>query len=155
MRLATCVCLALAGASSVVAQTNSQPTIVLSIFAGYGTGHDLWVLEQQPLQVLGSNPAQYDTLRLGMAIGPTIIAGASATYFPSAHLGFHVEVSYAGLPVDGACRGLFFYPDADHKNEQTCDDIQARGADGGAIAIFTGATLRAASRGAISPYARL
>jgi len=158
MRLATFAILVLvfAATSSAAAQTNQQPTIVLTIFGGYTTGHDLWIVGKQPLQVIGTNPAEYDTLRLSQAIGPSIIAGAAATYFPSAHLGLHVELSYIGLPVNGGCTGPVTYrPDFEEKNKQTCDDIQAKSSDGGAIAIFTGATFRAASRGAISPYARL
>src|SRR5207247_4595480 len=98
MRHATFAVLVLAGASSAPAQTHEQPTIVLTIFGGYTTGHDLWVVGKQPLQVIGTNPAEYDTLRLSHEIGPSIIAGVAATYFPSAHLGLHVELSYIGLP---------------------------------------------------------
>lgn len=155
MRPVSFALLALIGASPATAQTKTQPTILLTIFAGVATGHDLWTVGRQPLLVLGSNPAQYDTIRLSQAIGSTIIAGASATYFPSAHFGLQFELSYLGLPVDGSCTGLFFNPDPDQKNQQTCNDIQTRSPDGGAIAIFTGATFRAASRGAVSPYGRL
>ena len=156
MRLATFAVLVLAGASSAVAQTNQQPTISLTIFGGYTAGHDLWTVDSQPLQVIGSNPAQYDILRLSQSIAPSIIVGASATYFPSPHLGLHAELSYMGLPVDGGCTGPTAYrPDSDNKNQQTCDDIQTKASDGGAIALFTGATVRAAARGSVSPYARL
>ncbi len=156
MRLPTFAVLVLAGAPRAAAQTSQQPTIVLTIFGGYTTGHDLWVVGKQPLQVIGSSPPEYDTLRLSQSIAPSIVAGAAATYFPSPHLGFHVEVSYMGLPVDGGCTGPAAYrPDSEEKNRQTCDDIQAKASDGGAIALFAGATLRAASRGSVSPYARL
>jgi hypothetical protein len=57
--------------------------------------------------------------------------------------------------VDGHCLGLFYNADPEAKNQQTCDDIQSRSPDGGAIALFSGVTFRAASRGAVSPYARL
>lgn len=155
MRPATFAFLVVAGVSpsTAAAQTQQQPNIVLTIFAGAGTGHGLWTVNKQPLQRLGT--PEYDTLRLAQAIGPSIILGGGATYFPSAHLGFHVELSYVGFPVSGSCTGLFFHPDAEQKNQQTCADIQSRSADGGAIAIFTGVTLRAASRRSISPYARV
>jgi hypothetical protein len=156
MRLATFAFLALAGVSAAVAQTQPQPTILLTIFGGAGTGHQLWVIDKQPLQVLGSNPAEYDTLRLSAEIVPSIVLGAAATYFPSSHVGFHVELSYQGFPVDVGCKGpAVFRPDAENKNEQTCNDIQQRGSDGGSIAVFGGVTFRAASRRSISPYARL
>ncbi len=149
MRAFAFAMLALSGAwSQAPAQVNQQPNIMLTIFAGVGTGHDLWTIQKQPLQVIGTS--EYDTLRLSQAISSSIILGAGATYFPSPHIGFHVELSYIGLPVDGGCTGLFLYPDFEEKNAQTCADIQARSADGGSIALFTGATFRAASRGSIS-----
>jgi hypothetical protein len=152
MRLATFAFLVLS-TSAAAAQTNQQPTIVLTILAGYGAGHSLWDVPKQPLQVIGTS--NYDTLRLSQAIGPSIMVGAAATYFPSAHFGVHVELSYMGMPVDGGCRGVFFHTDVDQKNQQTCNDIQQRSSDGGAIAVFGGVTARAASRRSISPYARL
>jgi len=154
MRTVSFALLALCGAwSQLPAQTNQQPSIMLTIFAGAGTGHDLWTIDKQPLQVIGTS--EYDTLQLAQSIEPSIVLGFSATYFPSPHVGLHVELSYVGFPVDASCTGLFYNPDFEQKNAQTCDDIQARSADGGSIAIFTGATFRAASRGSISPYARL
>ena len=156
MRHATLALFALAViAAPLAAQSGegTQPSIVLTIFAGAGTGHGLWTIAKQPLQVLGTS--QYDTLRLSQSVTPTIIAGFAATYFPSAHLGLHAELSYVGLPVDGSCTGLFYNADFENKNQQTCDDIQRSGSDGGSVAMFVGATFRAASRGAISPYARL
>ncbi len=156
MRAFVFAMLALSGAwSQSSAQTGQQPNIILTIFAGAATGHNLWSIAKQPLLVMNSNPTQYDTVRLDQSIGSSIIAGASATYFPSPHIGVHVELSYLGLPVDAGCDSVFFHPDVDRKNAQTCDDIRGRSSDGGAIAIFGGVTFRAASRRAISPYARL
>jgi hypothetical protein len=144
-----------AATSRSAAQTGQQPNIILTIFGGAATGHSLWSVAKQPLLLQGSNPAQYDTVGIEQSIGSTIIAGASATYFPSAHFGFHVELSYMGLPVKAGCDSVFFHPDSERKNAQTCDDIRQRASDGGAIAIFGGVTFRAASRGAISPYGRI
>ena len=154
MRLVTFAVLVMVGAGTVPAsaQTSPQPTILLTIFGGVVSGHGLWTVAKQPL-LFGTS--QYDTVRISQSIEPTIIAGAGATYFPSPHVGFHIELSYLGLPVDAGCDSVFFHPDAERKNGQTCDDIRQRSADGGAIAIFGGITFRAASRGVISPYARL
>lgn len=154
MRHATLgLCVLAVAATPLAAQTGEQPSIVLTIFAGAGTGHDLWTIAKQPLQVLGTT--EDDTLRLTQSITSSIILGLAATYFPSPHLGLHGEISYVGVPVDGSCTGLFFNPDFENKNAQTCDDIQRTGSDGGAIAIFVGATLRAAARRAVSPYVRV
>lgn len=156
MRLTTWALLMLAGVPSAAAQTNPQPTILLTIFAGAGTGHQVWAIDKQPLQVIGTDPPRYDTLRLSTEITPTIVLGVVATYFPSPHVGFHAELSYQGFPVDGGCVGPAVYsPDGQNKNQQTCNDIQRSGADGGAIAVFGGVTFRAAARQSISPYARV
>jgi len=136
--------------SSAAAQREEQANLVLTIFAGTVTGHHLWTVAKQPLTVL--NTTNYDTLALSRSIGSSIVLGVTGTYFFSPHVGLNAELSYLGLPVDSDCRGLFYHPDADNKNEQMCDNIAAQSPEGGAIAIFGGVTLRAASRRAFSPY---
>jgi len=158
MRPAPFVILALAVASAAPAQTNPQPTIVLTISGGVVTGHGLWTIEKQPICVLGGGGActgTYDTLRIARSISPSLILGASGTYFPSPHLGFHAEISYLGLPIDDTCTPVFLNPDPPtERGQQMCDNMTATNGTGGAISLFVGATLRAASRKAISPYAR-
>lgn len=139
----------------VAAQTGAQPNLVLTILGGAVTGHSLWTIDRQALCVGAlSCTGQYDTLRLTRSISSSLVLGAAATYFPTPNVGFHAELSYLGLPLDSGCEGLFFNPDAEHKNEQLCDDIQSQAAQGGAISIFGGATLRAATRRTVSPYVR-
>ena len=141
--------------TSAAAQRGSQPTLVLTILGGAITGHALWRVDKQPLCVgSGSCTSQYDTLRLSRSVNSSLVLGAAGTYFLSPHVGVHVEISYMGLPVDSNCEGLFFNPDTEAKNEQICDDISSQAANGGAIAIFGGLTLRAAPRGSFSPYVR-
>ena len=158
MRPAPFVILALVLASSAPAQTNPQPTIVLTIGGGVATGHGLWTVEKQQLCVLGGAGActgTYDTLRIARSISPSLILGASGTYFPWPHLGFHAEISYLGLPIDDTCTPVFLNPDPpDQRGEQMCDNLTAAKGTGGAISMFVGATLRAASTRSISPYAR-
>ncbi|HET9386944.1 MAG TPA: hypothetical protein VFO67_17555 [Gemmatimonadales bacterium] len=158
MRPAPFVILALVVASTVSAQTKPEPTIALTISAGVVTGHHLWTVEQQPLCVLnpgGGCTGTYDTLRISRSISPSLILGASGTYFPWPHLGFHAELSYLGLPIDDTCTPVFLNPDPpSNRGEQMCDNLTAASGTGGAISMFVGATLRAASRKSISPYAR-
>lgn len=132
------------------AQTGPESNLVLTIFGGTVTGHSLWTVAKQPFTVL--NSTIYDTLELSRSIGSSLALGAAGTYFFSPHVGVHAELSYLGLPIDSHCRGLFFNPDSENKNEQLCDNIGARASEGGAIAVFGGITLRAASRRAFSPY---
>lgn len=142
---------------SIAAQSGAQPNLVLTVFGGAVGGHRLWTVEKQPYCVLGAGgvcSTNQDTLRLSTTIGSSLVLGMAATYFPWPHLGLHAEVSYLGLPVDRSCVGVFYNPDPENRNQQICDDIQAQASDGGAISIFTGVTLRAAPRGAFSPYAR-
>jgi hypothetical protein len=136
-------------------QRGSQPTLVLTILGGTVAGHSLWSVAKQPLCVGATAcTSQYDTLRIGRSVGSSLVLGASGTYFPSPHVGVHLEISYLGLPVDSDCTALFLNPDAENKNEQICNDIQAQAANGGAIAIFGGATFRVAPRRSFSPYLR-
>jgi hypothetical protein len=145
--------------ASGVAQAGSEANLVLTILGGVVTGHSLWTVDRQPLCVLDAInqcTSQYDTLHMSRSINSSIVLGASGVYFPSPHVGFHVEISYLGLPMDTECRVVgAFNPDADgNKNQQICDDLTSQAAGGGAITIFGGVTLRAAPRRAFSPYAR-
>jgi len=132
------------------AQEEPQANLVLTILGGTVTGHGLWLVPKQPFTVL--NTTTYDTLELSRSIGSSLVLGAAGTYFLSPHMGVHAEMSYVGLPIDSHCRGLLYNPDSENKNQQLCDNIDAQAAEGGAIAIFGGVTLRAASRRAFSPY---
>lgn len=154
MRPFSFVPLALACALSTPAgaQTGSESNLVLTIFGGTVTGHTLWTVAKQPLTVL--NTTQYDTLALSRSVGSSLVLGVAATYFLSPHVGLHFEMSYLGLPAESGCAGVYYNPDAENKNQQICDDIQAQPSNGGAIAIFGGVTLRAASRRVFSPYVR-
>ncbi len=155
-------CLAVAPAA---AQTGPEANLVLTILGGVATGHELWTVEKQPLCVLIPAGGQYtcgsnvDTLRLSRGIGSSIVLGTAATYFPSPHVGFHVELSYLGLPLDNACTGVSYdgsvsSGDTYERNRQTCDDIQSQAGTGSAVVIFGGVTLRATPRRALSPYLR-
>jgi len=157
MRPAPFVMLALIGASSALAQTNPQPTIVLTISGGVVTGHGLWTVDQ-PVCVLsggGACTGTYDTLRIARSISPSLVLGASGTYFASPNLGFHAEISYLGLPIDDTCTPVFLNPDPpNERGRQMCDNLTAAAGTGGAISLFVGTTLRSASTKSISPYAR-
>lgn len=144
------IALACAVPAPAAAQTGSQSNLVLTILGGTVTGHQLWTVAKQPFTVL--NTTTYDTLELSRSIVSSLVLGAAGTYFISPHVGLHAELSYLGLPIDSHCRGLFYNPDSDNKNQQLCDNIEAQAPEGGAIAIFGGITLRAASRHAFSPY---
>ncbi len=158
MRPFASVLFALSLAAPVAAaQTGSQPSLALTIFAGAATGHSLWSIPRQPYCVLGQTCTAtdpHDTLRLSRDVGSTLVAGAGATYFRSPHLGFTFEVFYMGIPLDDSCTGLFYNPDAENRNEQLCDNIAGSALSSSAIAFFGGLVVRAAPTRAISPYVR-
>lgn len=135
------------------AQTGAQPNLVLTILGGTVFGHDLWTVSKQPLSML-SSPTEYDTLHLSRVVTSGIVLGVAGTYFPSPHVGFHGEISYLGLAYDSTCEPVYLHPDNAALNAQVCDDISAQIPVGSMISIFGGVTVRAASRGAFSPYLR-
>ena len=153
MRIATFVFLALAGVSSVAAQTQSRAQIELTILGGAVSGHSLWQVGKQPVAVGSSGES--DTLALGREVTSSIVIGAGATYFVSPHLGVHAEISYIGLPFDDSCTRVYVAPsDTAGQLRDACNDIQSRSGSGGAISLFAGATFRLAPHHALSPYLR-
>lgn len=151
------VLLALSLAAPVAAaQTGSQPSLVLTIFAGTATGGSLWSIPRQPFCVLAGTSCSslIDTLRLTRDVSSSFVAGAGATYFQSPHLGLTLEVFYLGLSFDDACSGLFYNPDTERRNEQLCENISGSALSSSAIAFFAGVVARAAPTRAISPYVR-
>ena len=153
MRPATCAFIGLLSVSSATAQTPSRAQLALTILGGAVSGHSLWDVARQPVLVEGV-PNAYDTLRLVREVSSTIVLGASATYFFTPHLGMHAEISYMGLPVDDGCTSLHTTPADSGRIQKACLDIASRSGAGGAISLFVGATLRAASTKSFSPYVR-
>jgi len=157
MRLFASVLLALSlAAPAAAAQTGSQPSLVLTIFAGAATGDSLWSIPRQPYCLPTSCTAidPRDTLRLSRDVGSTLLAGAGATYYQSPHLGFTLEVFYLGIPLDDSCTGLFYNADVENRNEQLCNYIAGSALSSSAIGFFGGFVVRAAPTRAISPYVR-
>lgn len=142
--------------NAATAQTASQPSLVLTIFGGVGTGNSLWSIARQPLCLPDPNctGSPHDTLRLSRDVTSSLIVGAGATYFKGPHLGFTLEVFYLGLPLDDTCTGLFYNPDPESRNQQLCDNITAAALSTSAIAFFGGLVLRASPTRSLSPYVR-
>lgn len=147
-----------------VAQTPSQPNVILTIFGGVVTGNSLWSVGRQPVCVLNTSddncsPA-FDTLRLTRESTTSLLLGVQGTYYTGPNLGYTAEVFYLGLPLDDSCSGIFYNPDpgADPfygpRNEQTCNSISAAAPSTSAIAFFGGMIFRLAATRGISPYVR-
>jgi hypothetical protein len=82
------------------------------------------------------------------------------TLFRGPHLGFSLEVLYIGLPLDDTCTPVHLNPDpgADPvygpRNEQLCLNVSGASLSTSVISAMGGIVLRAAPRGAFSPYIR-
>jgi hypothetical protein len=138
------------------AQQRSEPRLFVTMFGGVSTGFSLWQVAKQPLTVLELNdPTQIDTLQLSRDVQSGISLGASATYFPSPHLGFTGEIFYMGLGLDDGCRFVYAASLAGYANDQACSNIVARGGGAATIAFTVGAMYRVAPRGFAAPYVRL
>ncbi len=158
MKFFTSVLLALSFATpAATAQTRSQPSLVLTIYAGTASGAGLWNIARQPLCLPNPSCASsdpHDTLRLTRDLGSSLLAGAGATYYANRHLGVTLEVFYLGMPLDDGCTGLFYNPDTEARNEQLCNNITSASLSTSAIAFFGGVVVRAAPTRAISPFVR-
>ena len=144
--------LALAAAVPAAGQARDRPTLMLTIYGGLQTGRGLWAVERQPLSVPGDT--RFDTLRVSRSVGPGLLAGVTATYFFLPQFGVHAQIGYEGFPLDDTCTMVHAEPDTDQRNAQLCNHITGSSVSGGAIHLSGGVVLRAAARGAMSPYVR-
>jgi len=150
-------------AASAAAQTGSQPSLVLSIVGGVSNTNGLFDIAQQPLCLPEPSCAPtdpHDTLRIRRDVTTGLEAGVMATLFRGPHLGFSLEVLYLGLPLDDTCNPVKLNPDPGTdsvygpRNKQLCDNISSASLSTSVISVMGGAVLRAAPRGAFSPYVR-
>jgi hypothetical protein len=159
-RLAPCCGMLLAMLAAVAparAQQRGEPQVLVTMFGGLSTGFAAWMIDKQPLSILGLNdPSVNDTLRLSREIQAGLSLGASATYFPSPRVGFIGEIVYLGYGLDDGCQ--FVYQTSavvDSTNSQICSNIAERGGAASTFAFTLGTVYRVAPRGFASPYVRL
>jgi hypothetical protein len=138
-----------------LAQSGSEPSLVLSATAGVITGGSLWIIAGQPFCPTppGSGCSGADTLRLARATDASIMIGASVSYFPSPAFGLEGDITYFGFALSNACAVTNLNPT--RESTQICNDVQGSSSTSGAIALFGGVIARAAPRGSVSPYVRV
>ena len=137
------------------AQQNQQAQLVLSVSLGVHSGHELWIIDSQPLSVLGTNPTLHDTLRMVRTINPGLVAAFSATFFASDHVGFRGSLTYLDIGMENSCEPTRPYvPDAVMQNQQLCENLDGAITGNSAILLGADVVLRAAPRGRVSPYVR-
>jgi hypothetical protein len=153
MKPGACALVLLLCVSGAAAQTPSRAQLVLTILGGAVSGHPLWEVAKQPVQVFGV-PSTYDTLHLLREVSSSVVVGAAATYFFSPQFGMHAEISYMGLPFDDGCTSLHTTPADSGRIQGACNDIASRSGAGGSISLYVGGTLRASAGKSLSPYVR-
>ena len=140
------------------AQEGSEPRLILSIGAGVHTGHGLWQIPYQPMEI-PNNTDVYDSLRLERSIGAGLRVSFSATYFSGGYLGFYGDVTFLDMGMDNSCSpAVPFKPHPvtplPNLNEQLCGSFNSSVSGNSALLVGLGLTLRAAPRGLMSPYIR-
>ena len=156
MRLLATVLAATCLAAGAAAQEPGQPTLILTVYGGVGSGHQLWDVDRQPLLYLGSTSNPADTVRLNRQMTSAFMLGGVFQLFPRGALGFSVDVGYRALAIDDTCAPVVpFQTDPSAANQTLCDNITELSHPGGSV-VTLGATgiVRVAPGGFISPYLR-
>jgi hypothetical protein len=137
-------------------QERPEPQLILTVFGGAMGGATLYSGLRQPL-VLLEDPFATDTLDLGRRLAPAVSFGASATYFPSPHLGVSGEITFMGFGLDDTCSMAYTDPSTANRgfNEQICNDIAGKSGAASTIAFYVGGLYRIAPRGGVKPYLRV
>lgn len=144
------VALLVAATTPAAAQrTGDQARLIFTVSGGYLQGKRLWSIDRQPVQDL---PLE-DVFSLNRSIKSTLIASASASYFPKSVVGLTGEAFLMGLGFDDACQ--IRQPAQSTRNTEVCSSIDRSEQSAAAVAVSGGAIFRAASREVISPYARV
>jgi hypothetical protein len=142
-------------AAPAAAQKQGQPNLILTIYAGVGSGHLLWEVERQPLLVGGSTLNPPDTVNLVRHLSSTLMIGGVFQLFPSGALGFSVDVGYRSLSLDDTCSPVAPFTDTTF-NRTLCENITAQTLYGGSvITLGVSGIARVAPGGVVSPYLRL
>ena len=143
-------------ASSAAAQARQEPNLVFSIGLGLTTGQQLWDLAKQPLAVVGTSPAAFDTVHLARWLQPGIVGVLGVTYFRSQHLGYTLELGYFGLSSEQRCQGpAAWQPEADSINKQACTNAQGQHVATSVSGMLLGLTWRPLPSSKIEPYVRI
>lgn len=155
--LVTVLVAALCAVTSTAAQQRGQPTLVLTMYGGASSGHQLWGVERQTLIYGGSTSNPPDTVRVTRQLSSALMLGGVFQLFPRAGaFGFSVDLGWRAIGLDDTCAGVApFQGGALSRNRTLCDNISAQGQPGGSV-ISLGVTgiFRLAPAGAVSPYVR-
>ena len=137
------------------AQEGPRPRLILSIGAGVHSGHSLWQIGEQPLEVPDPDILGYDTLRLARQLSSGLVVNFSGTYFTSGIVGFYGDVTFMDAGMDDGCAPVApYYPAPEEENAELCQSIQGSVAANSILLAGLGLILRASPRGQSNPYIR-
>lgn len=144
-------------AAAAAAQQGGEPTLIITVHGGVGTGHPMWDVDRQPLVFGGTTTNPQDTVRLNRQHSSGFTVGGMFQLFPRGVLGFGAEVAYRSLPLDDTCAPVVpFQADIDAKNETLCNNLTAQSNPGGSVVTLgVSGVARMAPGGFISPYVRV
>ena len=144
-------------ASVAAAQQPGEPTLIITVYGGVGTGHPMWDVDRQPLVFGGSTANPQDTVRLNRQHNSGFTVGGMFELFPRGALGFGAEIAYRSLPLDDTCAPVVpFQPDINAKNETLCNNLTSQSNPGGSVVTLgVSGVARMAPGGFISPYVRV
>jgi hypothetical protein len=138
------------------AQTRGQPNVVLTIYAGVGSGYSLWAVDRQTLTYGGSTANQPDTVDLTRHVGAGLALGALFQLYRTQRTGIVLDASFATLGFDDTCSPAApFQTDAQNRNATLCDNISAAGSGGTMLGLTLGGAFRFVPGATVSPYVRL
>jgi hypothetical protein len=137
-------------ASPMRAQSPDDPLLTITMRGGWITGGSLWRISAQPAP---ASPDSTDIVSLGRLFRPGFVAGVGATLFRSPHFGYTVAIDFLGITTESRCTGPAHWAyNADHVNQQACQNIQGASVRTSAVAFEGGLTWRPISTGRVLPY---
>ena len=143
-----------ATAAASAQQQEKNPNLIVTIYGGIGSGHDLWDIPRQTFVVGGSTSNPPDTARLTRQVTSAVAFGGVFQLFPRGALGFSVDIGYRSLGIDDTCTRIGVFTSA--RNVELCDNITAQGHPGGSVITLGASGIARLSPGKlISPYVRL
>ncbi len=156
MRLLATVLAAACLAAGAAAQEPGQPTLIITVYGGVGSGHQMWDVDRQPLLLRNATSNPPDTIQLNRQATSTFMLGGVFQIFPRGALGFSVDVGYRALSLDDTCAPVVpFQADPDLLNQTLCENITAQSPGGSVVTLGGSGIVRVAPGGFISPYLRL
>jgi hypothetical protein len=133
-------------------QSAENPMLILTVSGGWITGGGMWRLPRQEEAVVGG---ALDTVGLERRFRTGLVLGVGATLFRSPHIGYTADLTFLGTATESRCMPpLQWAADANHVNEQACNNIQGQRIGTSVAAVGLGLTWRPVATGGIQPYLR-